>query len=265
MKAEARVAGNPPRRNRVDLVVNMRPDKELGIDDFFPEFSAAGEIAILHHPVQGDGLVRKEIHRPPDTAHTPRHQCGVRDRVTAVKNLSAGLKQFLDPDEVSRAVLDVVNTINFEELREQGGGHIKPRMNRNVIDHDRHGTGPGDGFVMRHNPSFVGTFEVGRQHHHGVHAAVYRVLGGGEGITEVDRRSLCDDRSPPVDMLCRYLDQVTLFFGAEISELSCTTTGQNDVHSGLKHPVNMGKIPRLVDPVRVLLEYGTDRHTHTAE
>ena len=90
------------------------------------------------------------------------------------------------------------------------------------------------------------------------------MLGGGEGITEVDRRSLGNDRGPPVDMLCRYLNQVTLLLRTEVSELPCTATGQNDVDACLEHTINVGKIAGFIDLVGVIFKYGTDRHADSA-
>ena len=59
------------------------------------------------------------------------------------------------------------------------------------------------------------------------------MLGGGEGIVQEDRRSLCDDRGPSVDMLCCYLNQVTLFLRTKVSELSCTAMGAFIESTGL--------------------------------
>ena len=98
----------------------MRPDEQLGIYKFAPKRSRLVKLARRNQPIERDRLAGQEIDRTPDTAYATRGERWEGDWIAAVKDLPAGLQEFLDSYQITRTVFDVIDTIYLKQFFEQG-------------------------------------------------------------------------------------------------------------------------------------------------
>ena len=173
------------------------------------------------------------------------------------EHLAPGCHQLLDAGQIARAVLDVLDVVDLQQAREQGGRDIAIGVLRNVVDDDRRLHGPGDLLVVPHHAVHGRALEIGRQHHQSV--------GAGSCAALASRRVECADGARPgreaaLPRTCLppLVDAPAL--RPSDSEFDGTGAGQNDLaraSSSCRHARPM----RLVDTVGRFVE-GRQIGTH---